>query len=135
MAMLTIGQQIRTARQDRDLTQQQLADLIGVSKQAVWDWESENYAVDSSHFAKVEEVLGIRLILPILDIPLMTKTIVHSLEYLQRKNVKFRRLNVADLAETIMQRYEDRARSKTDPEELEAETAQVIDFQIRRDRA
>ena len=38
--MVTVGDRIRQVRQERDVTQQELADYIGVSKQAVYKYEN-----------------------------------------------------------------------------------------------
>ena len=38
--MVTVGDRIRQVRQEQDVTQQELADYIGVSKQAVYKYEN-----------------------------------------------------------------------------------------------
>ena len=37
---MTVGDRIRQVRQEQDVTQQELADYIGVSKQAVYKYEN-----------------------------------------------------------------------------------------------
>ena len=38
---MTLGEKIAKARKENNITQEQLADLLGVSRQAVGKWESD----------------------------------------------------------------------------------------------
>ena len=41
MSDLKIGEKIKSKRRERDLTQEELANILGVSKAAVSKWENE----------------------------------------------------------------------------------------------
>lgn len=63
MSTLTkYGKQIRMARMEKNLTQEQLADKLFVSKQAVSNWERGVNAIDDEIRRKLEKILSIRLI-------------------------------------------------------------------------
>lgn len=63
MSTLTkYGKQIRMARREKNLTQEQLADKLFVSKQAVSNWERGVNAIDDEIRRKLEKILSIRLI-------------------------------------------------------------------------
>ena len=45
---MTVGDRIRQVRQEQDVTQQELADYIGVSKQAVYKYENNIPVADEA---------------------------------------------------------------------------------------
>lgn len=63
-----IGERIKAARVRRDLTQEQLAALVGASKAAVSQWEAGKTAIDDERVAKLSLALGIPLesLIPVL---------------------------------------------------------------------
>ena len=54
---MEIGKLIAKARKDRDLTQFDLAEKIGVSPEAVSKWEKGAYKPGPEHMDKLEEAL------------------------------------------------------------------------------
>lgn len=61
-ADVTLGPSIATARREAGLTQAQLAALLGVSEQAVKQWEAGRNAVNSRNLVRLAHVLpGLRL--------------------------------------------------------------------------
>ena len=52
-----IGDRLRTARRDRGLTQDQLADQIGVSRSAVAQWETGRAGQVTGNLSRIAEVL------------------------------------------------------------------------------
>ncbi len=56
---MTIGKRIQTLRKEKNLTQEQLAEQIGVSAQAVSKWENDYSCPDISILPKLAEVLGV----------------------------------------------------------------------------
>ncbi len=61
MARSYIGQRLRTARKKFALTQQELADYLGVHRRSVQDWEADRTAVDDlkagAVLARVDELV------------------------------------------------------------------------------
>lgn len=55
----TIGKRIRTLRKQRGMTQEQLAEQVGVSPQAVSKWENDNSCPDISVLPILAETLGV----------------------------------------------------------------------------
>ncbi|QTX33243.1 helix-turn-helix transcriptional regulator [Aminithiophilus ramosus] len=54
------GAVIREARQATGLSQVALAEKVGVSRSAIYDWESEKYApTDGQNLARLEGALGL----------------------------------------------------------------------------
>lgn len=53
------GERIRLARESKDLTQKQLADLIGVSPQQVSAWELGNIKPGQDSLLKMVNTLGV----------------------------------------------------------------------------
>ncbi|PNH22344.1 DNA-binding protein [Megasphaera hutchinsoni] len=56
---MTIGQQIKFYRKQKGLTQQELGAMFGMSKQAVYAWESELYTPDISLLLKLADFFQI----------------------------------------------------------------------------
>lgn len=56
-----LGQRIYWYRKDKGLTQQQFADLIGVTPQAISKWETNQGYPDVTLIPKVAEILGVRI--------------------------------------------------------------------------
>ena len=56
-----LGRKIKKARIINELTQEQLADKINVTKQAVWNWENGKNRIDEKIKESLEEILGISL--------------------------------------------------------------------------
>ncbi|WP_270330419.1 helix-turn-helix domain-containing protein [Lapidilactobacillus dextrinicus] len=59
--MTVIGQRIKQARNDQNLTQQELADKISISRSAVSNWESERNYPDLDSIVLLSDVLNISL--------------------------------------------------------------------------
>ena len=55
----TIGNNIKTYRKNKGFTQEELADLLNVTPQAVSKWESENSLPDVSMLIPLAQVLGV----------------------------------------------------------------------------
>lgn len=56
---MTMGQRIKTCRKEKNLTQGQLAELIGVSTQAVSKWETDTGMPDISQIVPLAKVLEV----------------------------------------------------------------------------
>ncbi len=54
-----IGDRIRQARQDRNMTQEQLADAVGVTRSAVAQWETGRAGQVTGNLSRVAAVLGV----------------------------------------------------------------------------
>lgn len=59
MEQQTMGKRIMTLRKDKGLTQEQLAELVGVSAQAVSKWENDASCPDISILPTLAEVLNV----------------------------------------------------------------------------
>ena len=57
---MVIGENIFRARKNKGLTQTELADIVGVSFQAVSSWERDEYLPDMENFMRLAEVLGVK---------------------------------------------------------------------------
>lgn len=57
--MMGIGQRIRQARTERQMTQQQLADAVHVTQQSVAQWEKDDSLTDYNKVLDVARVLGV----------------------------------------------------------------------------
>lgn len=57
--MENLGSRIRELREDKRLTQPQLAELIGVSKSVVSFWENDVNEPKASYIARLAEVFGV----------------------------------------------------------------------------
>ena len=55
---MTIGERINRARKDRGLTQEKLAEMMGVSSQAVSKWENDQSYPDITTLPKLAEIIG-----------------------------------------------------------------------------
>ena len=58
----TIGERIAALRKARDLSQSQLASLLGVSRQAVSKWESDQTSPDTLKLIKLADVLDTEVV-------------------------------------------------------------------------
>lgn len=58
---MTTGQKIQTLRKQRGLTQEQLAQRLGVSRQAVPRWELDESLPETANLLPLGEVLGVSL--------------------------------------------------------------------------
>lgn len=56
---MSVGNNIRTLRESRRLTQKEFADALGVTKESVSRWESDKMAVRDRHIAKMMELFGV----------------------------------------------------------------------------
>ena len=56
---MSIGKNIKTHREERSLTQEQLAEMVGVSFQAVSSWERDEYLPETANVIRLAEVLGV----------------------------------------------------------------------------
>ena len=54
---MSIGERVSTLRKERDISQGQLADALGVSRQAVSKWENDQSSPDTIKLIKLAEVL------------------------------------------------------------------------------
>ena len=58
---MTTGQKIQTLRKQRGLTQEQLAQRLGISRQAVSRWELDESLPETANLLPLGEVLGVSL--------------------------------------------------------------------------
>lgn len=65
---MTTGQKIQTLRKQRGLTQEQLAQRLGVSRQAVSRWELDESLPETANLLPLGEVLGVSLDLSLIHI-------------------------------------------------------------------
>ena len=56
---MNLGQNIKTLREERKLTQDQVAEALGVSFQAVSSWERDEYKPDTDKLIKLAELLDV----------------------------------------------------------------------------
>ena len=61
MSDLKIGKKIKTKRRERDLTQEELANILGVSKAAVSKWENEESFPDITLLPQIAQVFHITM--------------------------------------------------------------------------
>lgn len=55
------GSLIRYYRKKKEMTQKQLAEAVGVSRAAVYDWEREKYSPEGENLLRLSEVLGVSM--------------------------------------------------------------------------
>ncbi len=58
---MSLGQNIKTLREDRKLTQDQVAETLGVSFQAVSSWERDEYKPDTDKLIKLAELFDVSI--------------------------------------------------------------------------
>ncbi|MBO4900273.1 MAG: helix-turn-helix domain-containing protein [Lachnospiraceae bacterium] len=58
---MSIGRNIKSVREERALTQEQVAEAVGVSFQAVSSWERDEYRPDTDKLIKLAEVLDVSI--------------------------------------------------------------------------
>jgi transcriptional regulator with XRE-family HTH domain len=61
MANLKIGEKIRSKRRERDLTQEELANILGVTKAAVSKWENEESYPDITMLPQIAQLFHITM--------------------------------------------------------------------------
>lgn len=54
-----IGERIRAIRQERQITQEELANVVGVSRSAVAQWETGRSGQVTGNLSRIAEVLGV----------------------------------------------------------------------------
>ncbi|MCM1027495.1 MAG: helix-turn-helix domain-containing protein [Roseburia sp.] len=59
---MTLGEQIRQAREEKNLSQEELADRLGVSRQAVSKWENDNSVPQGVNRELLMQILGLKFI-------------------------------------------------------------------------
>lgn len=55
---MTLGERIRTCRQKAGMSQEKVAELMGVSRQAVTKWEGDRSAPNTENLFKLAEIFG-----------------------------------------------------------------------------
>ena len=55
---MTLGERIKTCRKNAKLSQEKVAELVGVSRQAVTKWEADQTAPNTENLFKLAEVFG-----------------------------------------------------------------------------
>ena len=58
---MSIGRNIRLLRVERKLTQEQIAEVLGVTFQAVSSWERDEYLPDTCNLIELSRVLNVSL--------------------------------------------------------------------------
>ena len=56
---MSIGTNIKTLRDERNLTQEQLAEMVGVTFQAVSSWERDEYRPDTDNLISLADALDV----------------------------------------------------------------------------
>ena len=55
---MTLGERIKTCRQKVGMSQEKVAELVGVSRQAVTKWEANQSAPNTENLFKLAEIFG-----------------------------------------------------------------------------
>ena len=55
---MTLGERIKTCRQKAGMSQEKVAEFVGVSRQAVTKWESNQSAPNTENLFKLAEIFG-----------------------------------------------------------------------------
>lgn len=68
---MTLGERIRACRQNAKLSQEKVAELVGVSRQAVTKWEADQTAPNTENLFKLAEIFGttVDLLIPSGETP------------------------------------------------------------------
>ena len=63
---MTLGERIKTCRQQAGMSQEKIAELVGISRQAVTKWETNQSAPSTENLFKLAEIFGttVDLLLP-----------------------------------------------------------------------
>ena len=63
---MTLGEKIRACRQEAGMSQEKIAELVGVSRQAVTKWEADQSVPHTEHLFRLSEIFGttVDLLLP-----------------------------------------------------------------------
>ena len=63
---MTLGKKIRACRQEAGMSQEKVAELVGVSRQAVTKWEADQSVPHTEHLFRLSEIFGttVDLLLP-----------------------------------------------------------------------
>lgn len=56
---MTTGEKIKSLRKKQNLSQEQLADSLGLSRQAVSRWETENAIPETNMIVRLSEIFGV----------------------------------------------------------------------------
>ena len=90
---MTLGKRIGTLRRQKELKQDDLAEMLGVSPQAVSKWENDQTCPDISLLPKLAEVLGVTVD-ELLSGKKELQPVVQMLPEEQRKEIKDMMLRV-----------------------------------------
>lgn len=55
---MTLGERIKTCRQQAGMSQEKVAELLGISRQAVTKWETNKSAPSTDNLFKLAEIFG-----------------------------------------------------------------------------
>jgi transcriptional regulator with XRE-family HTH domain len=55
---MTLGERIKTCRQQAGMSQEKVAELVGISRQAVTKWETNQSAPSTENLFKLAEIFG-----------------------------------------------------------------------------
>lgn len=58
---MTLGDKLSKLRKEKNYTQEQLADILGVSRQSVSKWESDNAYPETDKLIRISELFGCSL--------------------------------------------------------------------------
>lgn len=56
---MTVGERIRTLRKERNITQEQLAQKIGVKRAVISKYENDCVSINITNLEKISSVLGV----------------------------------------------------------------------------
>ena len=70
---MTLGEKLQTLRREKNLTQEQLAELLGVSRQAVGKWETDGAYPETEKLVRLAKLYGCSLDYLLLDAPRETE--------------------------------------------------------------
>lgn len=117
---MSIGTNIRKAREEKHFTQEKLADSLGVSFQAVSSWERDEYKPDTDNLIKLAEVLDVSIssIAEEKRKFFKTKEVIYDWEhmktYVKTTAKHFKMSNAYVSAEYAVEAHEGQKRKKSD---------------------
>ena len=117
---VSIGSNIRSFREENQLTQEKLADAIGVSFQAVSAWERDEYLPDTANLLKLAETMDVSVSSIVEDKAgtFRTKDVIYNWEHMKTfvkttaRNLKME--NTLKAVDFAVEAHEGQKRKKSD---------------------
>ena len=125
---MSFGENLKNVRKQRGVTQEELAEILGVSRQAISKWESDSGYPETEKLLVISKTLNISIDYLLNDVTVMKEKEKTEEKKLEEKLLPFAQILPKETLELFLQSYENEIKIKEFRLRILSKAAEILLF-------